>query len=404
LHAGGRPRDMAAMSASDPAAGLPILLLATAGFLSSGGARVIDPLLSVIATDFGTTVPAVSVVVAAYTLPYGLCQIFLGPAGDRFGKLRVVLWAMAAFAVATGACALAQGVLGLALLRVAAGAASAAIIPVCMAIIADAVPYAERQVTLSRFLNGNVLAQLVAGPVGGIAGEFLGWRQVFLLLAAGGVGLTVALWVRLRRQRVAHGMPTFSLANYVVLARHAMARRILLFALLDGALLMGCFPFLAPFMNAAFGLSYAAVGLVLACFGAGALLYTRFARQLVPWLGEGGCVLAGGALMAGGIVAGVLVREWWCFVPIEAALGLGFYMLHGVMQARATELLPQARATAVSSFAFLLFLGQSLGALGIGVLIAHFGYRVAFGVDAAGIVLLAAALSRVMRRPAGAAG
>ena len=61
---------------------LPILLLAAAGFLSSAGARVIDPLLSVIALDFGTTVPAVSIVVAAYTLPYGLCQVLLGPAGS----------------------------------------------------------------------------------------------------------------------------------------------------------------------------------------------------------------------------------------------------------------------------------------------------------------------------------
>jgi predicted MFS family arabinose efflux permease len=391
------------MRPSDPAAGLPILLLATAGFLSSGGARVLDPLLSVIAADFGTTVPAISVVVAAYTLPYGLCQIFLGPAGDRFGKLRVVLWAMAAFTLATGACALARNVAGLALLRIAAGAASAAIIPVCMAIIADAVPYAERQVTLSRFLNGNVLAQLLAGPAGGIAGEYLGWRAVFLLLAAGGAGLTAALWARLRREPVRPAPAAFNLANYLALGRQPMARRILLFAMLDGVVLMGSFPFLAPFMNAAFGLSYAGVGLILSCFGAGALLYTRFARHIVPRLGEGGCVLAGGALMAGGIAAGMLVRSWWPFIAIEGALGLGFYMLHGVMQARATELLPHARATAVSSFAFLLFLGQSVGALAIGVLIAHFGYRIAFAIDAACIAFLAAALSLVLRRPVGAA-
>ena len=89
-------------------AALPIVLLAAAGFLSSAGARVVDPLLSVIARDFATTVPAVSIVVAAYTLPYGLCQIAIGPFGDRVGKLRVILWAMFAFALATtrrGRCA-----------------------------------------------------------------------------------------------------------------------------------------------------------------------------------------------------------------------------------------------------------------------------------------------------------
>ena len=174
------------------------VLLAAAGFLSAAGARVVDPLLSVIARDFATTVPAVSIVVAAYTLPYGLCQIAIGPFGDRVGKLRVILWAMFAFALATGACALAGGVNQLALLRIAAGAASAAVIPVGMAYIADAVPYAERQVTLSRFLNGIVLAQLLAGPVGGIFGEFIGWRGVFLMLAIGGIILAIGLRMRRR--------------------------------------------------------------------------------------------------------------------------------------------------------------------------------------------------------------
>ena len=391
---------MARMNTPDPRRALPILLLAAAGFVSSAGARVIDPLLSVIAADFATTVPAVSIVVAAYTLPYGLCQVFLGPAGDRFGKLRVVLWAMLAFAVATAACGFAETVPTLALLRVAAGAASAAIIPVGMALIADAVPYAERQVTLSRFLNGIVLSQMLAGPVGGVFGQYLGWRGVFFLLATGGLLVALALTLRLRRLPERRGAPAaFSLMNYVVLARHQGARRILLCGLLDGTLLMGCFPFLAPYMHAAFGLSYASVGLVLAAFGAGALIYTRNARALLARLGETGSVLTGGVLMAGAVAAAVLSPVWWLFIPIEAAMGLGFYMLHGVMQARATELLPQARATAVSSFAFVLFLGQSIGALEMGALIAQFDYRAAFLADAVAIIAFAVALRGVVSRP-----
>ena len=389
---------MAMKAAMNAQVALPIFLLAAAGFLSSAGSRVIDPLLSVIAADFATTVPAVSVVVAAYTLPYGLFQIAIGPVGDRVGKLRVVLWALVAFAIGTGACAFATGVLSLAALRVVAGAASAAIIPVAMAYVADAVPYAERQVTLSRFLNGIVLSQLVAGPLGGVFGQYVGWRGVFLLLAIGGFAL--ALGLALRRRHLPdprnHG-GSLSLNNFIVMARHAGARRILVFGMLDGMLLMGCFPFLAPYMHEAFGLSYASVGLVLASFGIGALAYTRNARRLVPRLGEGGCALVGGLLMAAAVAAGVLVPVWWVFIPVEAAMGLGFYMLHGVMQARATELLPHARATAVSAFAFVLFLGQSIGALVIGFAIAHGGYRLAFLLDAATIVIFCVALRRILR-------
>ena len=192
----------------------------------------------------------------------------------------------------------------------------------------------------------------------------------------------------------------FSMANYIVLAKRPAARRLLLCGFLDGVLLMGSFPFLAPYMHEAFGLAYAVVGLVLASFGVGALAYTRGARRLIPLLGEPGCVLLGGTLMALAVAAGVLSPVWWLFIPVELAMGFGFYLLHGVMQARATELLPNARATAVSSFAFVLFLGQSVGAIFIGAMIAHAGYQAAFLTDGAAIVVFAFYLSTVLRRPA----
>ena len=142
---------------------LPLTLLATAGCISVAGMRMTDPLLHVIASDFGTTIPALAVVVAAFTLPYGLCQILLGPLADRFGKLRVMTAALALLTLANLACALSGTVEGLTLARLAAGGASAAVVPLGMAYVADAVDYQQRQITLSRYLNGTVMAQMMAG-------------------------------------------------------------------------------------------------------------------------------------------------------------------------------------------------------------------------------------------------
>ena len=371
-----------------------------AGFLSSAGARVIDPLLHVIAVDFGVTVPAVSVVVAAFTLPYGLFQILLGPLGDRFGKLRLILVMLVAYAVATAACALAGSLAALTLLRIGAGAASAALIPVSFAIIGDAVPYEVRQVTLSRFLTGSVLAQVMAGPLGGVFGEYVGWRGVFLLLGASALVLALAFARRIRSlpdRRSGHS--GLSLGNYLVLVRRRSALRLLLVTLLDGVLLMGFFPFLAPYMHERFGLSYAAVGMVLSCFGLGALAYTRMARWLVPVLGEANMVLAGAVVIAASVALAVLSPHWAAFLPAEMGMGLGFFLFHGVLQARATEMLPQARATGVASFAFMLFLGQSLGALLVGGLIDALGYRDAFLLQVACVLALGLAARAMLRRP-----
>ncbi len=379
-------------------AALPLGLLAAAAFLSSAGARVIDPLLHVIADDFHESVPTVAIIITAFTLPYGVSQLFLGPIGDRFGKLRVLLGALVCYVLATGACAFASDLTTLTLMRAAAGAASAGLIPVGLAYIGDAVPYQDRQLALSRFLTGAVLAQVMAGPIGGVFGEYLGWRDLFLLLAGIAALVALALAVRLR------GLPDrvnpradFSPAGLVGLARAPAPRRLLIASLIDGGLLGGSFPFVASFLREDFNLAYGTIGLVLACFGLGAWSYTRYAARIIRGLGEPGMVLAGAAIMATGMVIGVASPFWQVFVAVEFMLGLGYMMLHGVLQARATELLPEARATAVSAFVAMLFLGQSLGALGMAQMIAGFGYRPTFSVVAALIVVLGVVLRPLVR-------
>ncbi len=42
-------------------------------------------------------------------------------------------------------------------------------------------------------------------------------------------------------------------------------------------------------------------------------------------------------------------------------LGFGYYMLHNTLQTNATQMLPQARGTAMAGFSAALYLGQSVG-------------------------------------------
>jgi predicted MFS family arabinose efflux permease len=374
---------------------LPIGLLAAAGFLSSAGARVVDSLLDVIAQDFGVGVPSVALILAAFTIPYGLCQLGVGPLADQVGKARVLIGALLAYAVATAGCAAAPDLRMLILLRAASGGASAGLIPVCLAYIADATPYASRQVTLSRFLAGVVAAQIIAGPIGGVFGEFVTWRGVFLVLAAAALVLAGTVLLLLRRlppsPRVAvpHG-------SYAALLQPGPATLLLLTAV-DGVVFTGTVPFIAPFLHEQFALPYAGVGLVLACFGLGTFAYIRTAPWLIPRLGEPGLVLAGGVVGALGMGLAARGTAWPVYVPAEALVGLGYFMLHSVLQARATEMLPGARGTATSGFAFMLFMGQAAGALlGAGGL--HLaGYRALFALDAGAVLALGVALGWLLR-------
>ena len=83
-----------------------LFVLGSAAFLVSADARVIDPLLKIIAAEFHVPQESAALTVSAYALPYGLCQLFYGPLGDRVGKIRVMAVAMALFSVGTAACAM----------------------------------------------------------------------------------------------------------------------------------------------------------------------------------------------------------------------------------------------------------------------------------------------------------
>lgn len=382
---------------------LPLALLSAAAFVSAGSMRMLDPVLHLIATDFAHSVARASGLIAAFAIPYGLMQVVFGPLGDRYGKLPMLAIALAAFAATSAACATATSLPMLEVLRGLSGAAAAGIIPVCLAYIGDHTPYEMRQATIAKFLTGIVLAQVLAAPLGGVVGEFVGWRTLFLLLGAGSALMALLLWrARSRAPARPPGQGRLSLAPYArVLARPA-GRFIAIAAVADGAALFGPTPFLGAHLHETFGLSYAAAGLVLALVGVGGFTYTRAAPKLLARFGERGLVTLGGCAIAVSYALLAVAPHWGLAALLIAGLGLAFFMLHGTMQVRATEAAPEARATAVAMFAAMLFLGQAAGALALGALIGAAGYAAGFGAAALAVALLTAWLrARLSTLPAG---
>jgi DHA1 family inner membrane transport protein len=372
----------------------PIALLAVAGFASGAGIRLLDPLLPLVAAGVGITVATATIVVAAFMLPYGLGQLITGPLGDRFGKVRVACFALFLYGLAQIACAFALGLGPLIAFRAMAGLFAGAIIPLLLAHIGDTVPYEARQETIGRFLTGMVMAQMLTGPISGVIGEFTGWRGAFVVLGVLALGVSFLIASRFADTLWhapagggGHGQGIFA---FVRMLAHPPGRRLLIAAFFDGFLLFGgAFPYVGSFLIQQFGLSAAHSGLVVAGFGVGAFVYTRLARRLIKAMGEGGMLLVGGTGLALGIALLAVVADWHAVVAIQLLLGLLFYMFHGVLQARATEVMPEARGTAVAAFALALFLGQTAGSLGFGAMLALASYRIAFAAIAAGVLLLA---------------
>lgn len=375
-----------------PAPAAPLPLLAAACFAAGAGARMVEPLLPLLAREFAVSLSGASALVAGFTLTYGAGQIVTGPLGDRFGKLPVIGAALLLYALTLLLCALAPNLVTLVALRALSGAVAGAVIPLAFAWVGDSVPYEQRQATLSRVLTGMVLAQLLAGPIAGIAAEIQGWRAAFASLGA--VALVVGALV-LRRAAPApggsgSGGSGLGLTRYLELLRRPGARRLLASGFLEGVVLVGgAYPFVGSFAIERLGLSTSEAGLLVACFGIGLFGYTRAAPVLVRRLGERRMVAAGGAVQAAALAGLAFAPRWAAVAVLLMFAGLGFYMLHGVLQARATEALPEARGTAVAAFALALFAGQGIGATAFGALIAATDFRLAFALAAPAAVALA---------------
>jgi predicted MFS family arabinose efflux permease len=156
----------------------------------------------------------------------------------------------------------------------------------------------------------------------------------------------------------------------------------------EGLFFYGALAYTGAFLHDRFGLSYLAIGAILAAFGVGGLVYSVSVAWLVRRLGERRMILAGALMVAASYAAYGLAPDWAVATVALAIGGFFFYMLHNTFQTLATELAPEARGVAVSLFVFTIFLGTATGVAILGRIVAHAGYTAMFLVSAAGLAAL----------------
>ena len=382
-----------------------IVLLAIAGFVSAANLRVCDPLLPQIAGELGVTVGGAGVIVTAFALSYGLFQIVVGPLGDAQGKLRMIVLGSLWAGVATLLCAAMPSLAPIAALRFLAGIGGAAIIPLAVAWLGDVIPYERRQPVLARFASGQILGVVFGQAMGGILGEFFGWRGALLLVGIAHIAAGLAVALEMRRLTV--GVPPPGRAQWGEAARAArdiLGRpwpRILLgTTFVEGVLMFGAFAFVGAQLHQQFGIGPGLVGVTIAAFGIGALVYSLAAGWLVPLWGQARLRAIGIVLLTAGYVV-LAVTPWLWAAPVAVAVvGLGFYMLHNTLQTEATQLAPQARGLSVSMFAIMLFTGQAVGVALAGAVLDRWGGTPLFLGAAAGLLGTVLWFRRqFMRRP-----
>ncbi|MCC2002296.1 Bcr/CflA family multidrug efflux MFS transporter [Enterobacter bugandensis] len=209
------------------------------------------PALPVISAQFGVPAGSAQMTLSTYILGFALGQLLYGPMADSLGRKPVILGGTLVFAAAAVACALAQSIDQLIIMRFLHGLAAAAASVVINALMRDIYPKEEFSRMMSFVMLVTTIAPLVAPMAGGAVLVWFSWHAIFWILALAALLASAMIFFFIdetlpvdRRQKF-HIRTT--IGNFASLFRH---KRVLSYMLASGFSFAGMFSFLSagPFV------------------------------------------------------------------------------------------------------------------------------------------------------------
>ncbi|MGF9762896.1 MFS transporter [Microvirga sp. 0TCS3.31] len=381
-----------------------MFILSLCGFSGALATRLLDPLITTIASDFATSVGVVAILSSAFALPFGFSQPFLGPTGDAFGKALVVKVAVASLALCLLASALAPDLTVLFITRALGGIAAGGIMPVCMAMIGDSFPLAVRQVAMSRYIGATLIGQIVGVSIGGMIAEWIGWRGVFgcaAVLTVIAAGAAMIMLPKSNRQRAAPPSLAEAVDRYRMVLRNPRSFVCFVIVFLEGLAIYGIMPYIGELLRSRGAGGLREAGFVIGGLGIGGLLYAFVVPLILRFAKRPAMMVAGGSIAAMALATVGLDVSWATQMASMVGLGFGFFLLHNSVQTEVTELAPSARASAFSLHAFSFFMGQAIGPIAYGAALPILGATTSCAGGAVILAVAGVAASKLLGSPLG---
>ena len=347
-----------------------VLILALLLGLQPVASDLYLPALPVITQGFGASMGQAQLTLTALLLAFGLSQLFWGPMSDRFGRRPILLWGMAAFTLASVACAFAPNMAWLIAGRTLQGIAMGAGVMAARAVVRDLFEPTQGTHVMSQALTGLGIIACACAPLGGLLTDWLGWRVALIAAAVFGAGTLALLAWRFEEtltQTDAHALRVGPLirANLDIL-RHPV---FLTWCALSSASYLGLFTFLASssfvfielmgYSKTAYGFLMLSVSLfyIVGTFLCRWMLRRTSAHRTVGMAAV--LTFTGGVSMAALAHAGE-GQDWYGAWAVMVPMYI-FMLGHGVHQpcgqSGAVAPFPQRAGTASALNGFLMMLG-----------------------------------------------
>ena len=372
-----------------------VWLFAVASGLSVANVYYAQPLLDVLAQDFGISHTAIGGVVTATQVGCALALLLLVPLGDRMDRRRLMAMQLLALVAALIAVGLAQSAVALLVGMLCVGMLGTAMTQGLIAYAASAAAADEQGRVVGAAQGGVFIGLLMARVFSGAVSDLAGWRGVYLSSAVLMLVIAVPLWRKLPN---VPNVPNASFAASKMSYPRLIAS---MFALLRQDRMLQVRGVLAMLMFAAFNIFWSALVLPLSAppynfshtaigaFGLFGVVGALAAARAGQWADRG----YGQRTSAAALI--VLLLAWWPLSLMESSLAalvigivlldLGGQALHVTSQSLIFRSRPEAHSRLVGLYMLSYSVGSGLGAMATTATYARAGWQ--------GVCLLGAAVS-----------
>lgn len=387
------------------------MMLTVEVFVIMLGLGLATPILPLYAQSFGLGATAVGSLVTVFGLARIVVNIPAGQWAARFGRRRLLILGPLLTAAGSFGFALTDSFVQLLLWRVLQGFGSALLTTTAMIVLADISTPSDRGRIMSLY-QGSLLLGAGAGPaLGGIVAGLWGYAVPFLIF--GGLTFVAAIWALvqmpetrdLARPRSAPAPPAASVGDSDVATASAARRpaapslgavlRLLLtdrsFLLVSGVTLTtfltrtgGQMTLLPLLGHERLGMSEAAIGGVFTLIAVVNFATLYVAGALADRFGRKAVIVPAGVLTAVAIGLYGFAASTSSFVFVSVLLGVGIGLAGPAPAAYATDIMPAgAIGPGMGLYRTISDLGFVLGPIALGAIVDVRGYGLAFGLNAA---------------------
>ncbi|UPM54640.1 MFS transporter [Gottfriedia acidiceleris] len=321
------------------------------------------PLTTVFIQSFQVSSSQAAWIGSSFSLCYALGCLLYGPFSDRYGRKVFLVTSISVLTVVTIAIGFVDSFYGFIILRGVQGIVAAAFAPISLVYVGEMFPLQKRLTAIGCISSGLLMAGIVGQVFSGLVNEYLGWHAIFFIL--GILYFVTSLVVigilpkdEILRPRENILIKFKQMATLLKQTQLLLAFSITFMLLLS---LVGMYTILGSYLSSTkFSLTNQEI-LNIRAVGILGMFLSLFSGKIAQKMGIEIVLRGGLALAAVGLLALGLNSYLPLIILMSVVFVAGIAVVTPIIISIISQLAGNARGSAISFNAFILFLGASTG-------------------------------------------